>query len=151
MSSQNIKAVGDGIRERRERVGMTAKVLADAVGVSPQFISDIERGRRDVTRETASGIAAHLGWSPDWIDLMMGRIPTTLLKDNYTDDDIDGVRMALTGGIEGMKKHHEIVVRRFEVMARGSEDESVCWRRRYQELQQAVMDERRERMMEVKA
>lgn len=36
--------IGEGIRKAREKKKYTQEVLADKIGVSPQFISDIERG-----------------------------------------------------------------------------------------------------------
>jgi ribosome-binding protein aMBF1 (putative translation factor) len=42
--------VGDKIRERREKAGMTLRALARIIDVSPPFLSDVEHGRRTTTK-----------------------------------------------------------------------------------------------------
>jgi ribosome-binding protein aMBF1 (putative translation factor) len=44
--------VGDEIRERRERAGMTLRALARAIDVSAPFMSDVEHGRCTTTKLT---------------------------------------------------------------------------------------------------
>ena len=91
----NLQAIGARVRAERVRLGMSAKELAERIGVTPQHLNDIEKGRRGVTRQLAIEIAAHLDWYPDWIDMMMGRLPTHLLKDDYEPFEITAVRTAL--------------------------------------------------------
>lgn len=91
----NLQVIGLRIREVRNCAGLTAKELAERIGITPQHMSDIERGRRAVTRSLAIEIAAHIDWYPDWIDLMMGRLPTPVVKNNYTPDDVDAIRRSL--------------------------------------------------------
>jgi len=45
------------LRERRKQLGYTITQLADAVGVTPGFISHIERGIRVPRLETAQKLA----------------------------------------------------------------------------------------------
>jgi transcriptional regulator with XRE-family HTH domain len=47
-------------RLRREK-GWTQKMLADAVGLSQEYIEDIEQGRRQAKTKTLAIIAAKLG------------------------------------------------------------------------------------------
>lgn len=42
--------VGQRIRELREKKGMTLHRLAEAVGISPSFLSDVEHGRRGTSK-----------------------------------------------------------------------------------------------------
>lgn len=50
--------------------GMSQNELARAVGVPPARINDIVRGKRGITRDTASRLAVYWGTSPDlWINL----------------------------------------------------------------------------------
>lgn len=42
-------ALGQAIREAREKKGMTLRALATAVGVTAPFLSDLEHGRRRTT------------------------------------------------------------------------------------------------------
>lgn len=45
-----MQRVGDEIRIRREKAGMTLRALARAIDVSPPFMSDVEHGRRTTTK-----------------------------------------------------------------------------------------------------
>ncbi len=44
--------LGERLRQRRAELGMDAKVLADLLVISPQYLSDIEHDRRSPTDET---------------------------------------------------------------------------------------------------
>jgi addiction module HigA family antidote len=51
-------------------LGMSATQLAKALGVPPNRISEIVRGRRDITADTALRLARWLGTTPEfWLDL----------------------------------------------------------------------------------
>jgi transcriptional regulator with XRE-family HTH domain len=64
-----LNAIEDGIaarvalavRERRERLGLTLRALADRSGVSPSMISDIERRAKSPTISTLAALATALG------------------------------------------------------------------------------------------
>lgn len=53
-------ALGDVIRVRRMNMGMSQQELADIAGVHRTYISDIERGARNLTVTTVGKIAAAL-------------------------------------------------------------------------------------------
>jgi len=53
-------AFGATVSERRQYVAMTQQQLADHSGVHRTYISDIERGSRNVTVTTVNRIAAAL-------------------------------------------------------------------------------------------
>ncbi len=55
-----LTAFGEAISERRAYVAMTQQQLADHSGVHRTYISDIERGSRNVTVTTVNRIAAAL-------------------------------------------------------------------------------------------
>lgn len=75
------------IREFRRAVGMTAKELADAVGVAESTMSLYENGKREPEYRTLLRIAAQLGVSVD-----------TLLGAN-TDGTSRGVRIPVYGAV----------------------------------------------------
>lgn len=53
-----------------EPLGITQVALADHIGVSPQRINEIVRGKRGVTPETAWLLSQALGTSPEfWVHL----------------------------------------------------------------------------------
>ncbi|HEY9681594.1 MAG TPA: helix-turn-helix transcriptional regulator [Oculatellaceae cyanobacterium] len=53
-------AFGDSVSDLRESLGMTQQELADLSGVNRTYISDIERGRRNITLTTMKRLAAAL-------------------------------------------------------------------------------------------
>lgn len=57
--------IGAQVRKRRENLGWTVLKLATLAGISPSFLSRIERGRSYYSRETIMRIAGALGVSPE--------------------------------------------------------------------------------------
>lgn len=60
----------DRLRTAMDRAPMTTKQLADAVGVSLTYMSDITHGRRSLKRNPGlrRQIAVALGCPTDWIE-----------------------------------------------------------------------------------
>ena len=58
------KLVGRNVREARLALGMTQERLADVSGFSQQYISDLERGRRNPTIVSLYEFAQALSVSP---------------------------------------------------------------------------------------
>src|ERR1700732_1327333 len=57
-------SLGERVRRRRKQLGLTAKELAQTSGVSPSYISHLERGRQDrPSLEVLGAIAVALGVS----------------------------------------------------------------------------------------
>ena len=55
---------GDNLRFYRKLVGITQKDLADMLGMTKQHISDMERGKRSISKETAKELAYIFRVSP---------------------------------------------------------------------------------------
>ena len=55
------EAVGTQLREERRRRGERISDVADRAGVSPQYLSEIERGRKDPSSEVLAALAGALG------------------------------------------------------------------------------------------
>ena len=53
--------LGRRIKERRRALGHTQDTLAEALGVSVGYVSQIERGVTKVSLDTLASIAARLG------------------------------------------------------------------------------------------
>lgn len=53
--------LGEQLRERRRDQGRTLAETAQAAGVSPQYLSEIERGRKEPSSEVVAVVAAALG------------------------------------------------------------------------------------------
>lgn len=61
---------GEFLRDELEERGWSQAELADILGRPPRLVSEIIQGKRGVTPETAKGLAAALGTSPEyWLNL----------------------------------------------------------------------------------
>jgi transcriptional regulator with XRE-family HTH domain len=54
------KKLGGRIKEQREKAGMTQEELSEAVGLSQNFLSQLENGRRKPSIDTVDSIASVL-------------------------------------------------------------------------------------------
>ena len=63
--------IGARVRKQREYLGMTREGLCNYVSISPQFLSEIERGVKGVSAETLYKLCEGLGVSADYI--LMGK------------------------------------------------------------------------------
>ena len=61
MKIENISSLGPLIRARRKEAGLTLETFAAMLGYSPRLLSDVERGQRNVSFNTALTICALLG------------------------------------------------------------------------------------------
>lgn len=63
---------GDAIRQKREDLGMTQEDLAEAAKLHRTYVSDVERGARNVSliaiEQLASGLNTRLGELFDVVD-----------------------------------------------------------------------------------
>jgi transcriptional regulator with XRE-family HTH domain len=59
------------VRAQREYLGMTREGLCNYVSISPQFLSEIERGVKGVSAETLYKLCEGLGMSADYV--LMGK------------------------------------------------------------------------------
>jgi transcriptional regulator with XRE-family HTH domain len=65
------KRVGARIRAQRELLGFTRENLCNYVSISPQFLSEIERGVKGASAETLCKLCEGLGLSADAV--LLGR------------------------------------------------------------------------------
>ena len=59
--------IGENIRKLRKEAGLTQEQLAERVDVSPQYISDLERGVVGISIPTLKRVCTTLGVSSDQI------------------------------------------------------------------------------------
>ena len=71
MNSEFNKQIGARIRAQREFLGITRENLCDYVSISPQFLSEIERGVKGASAETLYKLCEGLKISADAV--LMGR------------------------------------------------------------------------------
>lgn len=89
-----LNEVGQRIMERRKRMGMTQEELAERSGLTTQFVSYAESGKRASRPENLMRIAAVLGVSTDY--LLTGDIidkDKLLLSDKLDKLDAEEVRI----------------------------------------------------------
>lgn len=76
---------GEHARQARESRGMTQKDLAAAAGYSPQFIGDVELGRRPVPDNVVRAVARALGVPRDLAYVWAGKLPPDLRRFDGTE------------------------------------------------------------------
>jgi transcriptional regulator with XRE-family HTH domain len=57
------EVVGKRLRERRQHRGSTLTETAARAGISPQYLSELERGRKDPSSEILAAVVGALGTS----------------------------------------------------------------------------------------
>ena len=67
------EAVGDVLREERHGAGRTLADVADEAGVSVQYLSEVERGRKEPSSMVLAAICRALGL--DVVDLLVAAQP----------------------------------------------------------------------------
>jgi transcriptional regulator with XRE-family HTH domain len=67
------EALGRLLRHRREAAGRTLTEMAEAAGLSPAFLSEIERGLKDVSTDRLLQLARALGVSAAELYIDLGR------------------------------------------------------------------------------
>ena len=65
--SEQLKALGERIREARKRQGITQLDLAEKVQISASYMNDIEMGKTNFGVETLIRISEELQVSTDWL------------------------------------------------------------------------------------
>jgi transcriptional regulator with XRE-family HTH domain len=103
--SNFLKLVGEQIRFIRKAKGLTQEVLAEKSGLSFSYVSDVERGERNISLESLEKIIVALEVSPNEIfkfkDVDVGkgfedkRIVIEVLKSLLMERNIDEVKFVL--------------------------------------------------------
>jgi len=88
-----MKTLGERIRELREAKDMSLRELAQAVGVSAAFMSDVELGRRYPSDAIFGKIATALGTTKDDLAQYDTRPPLGELKRRAAADPAFGVAL----------------------------------------------------------
>jgi len=59
--------IGDVLRERREKLGLSQEAVAERAGVDRTYISILERGLKSPTLDTLEKVCAALGALPEQV------------------------------------------------------------------------------------
>jgi len=90
---KNIKQqIGKRLRKQREKVNMTREEFAEKSGISPQFLAEIENGKKGMSVDTLYKISHAFNFSTDY--LLFGRrsVESSYLSEpysSYTEDIIE--------------------------------------------------------------
>ncbi len=68
----------EGIRGRREQLGLSLRAVAQASGVDPAYLSRVESGKVPPSDQLIHQLASILRWAEDELLLLAGRLPTSL-------------------------------------------------------------------------
>ena len=77
-----LRAIGNRIRKVRLERNMTQDDLAEALGMSPSFVSNLELGKQSMNVRTLNTIVQRLNVSADW--LIGNSTPTSIQVDSET-------------------------------------------------------------------
>jgi transcriptional regulator with XRE-family HTH domain len=58
------RAVGQNLRARRKKLGLSQEAMADHLGVHRTYMGGLERGERNLTLKTVERLADKLGCDP---------------------------------------------------------------------------------------
>ncbi len=73
---QEDMTLGSAISEARKKKKLSQKQLADLLKISPQYLNDIERDRRNPSSdEMISQLASNLDLKSDYLHYLNGRFP----------------------------------------------------------------------------
>lgn len=78
MNHVNNQAIGERIREEREKLRLTREEFAELLELSPLYIGQLERGERQMSLETLIKVSNYLYIPTDY--LIYGRIPENDLE-----------------------------------------------------------------------
>lgn len=71
-------AAGNLIRNTRFLKGLSAADIARALDVSAAYISDVEHGRRKLTKTRTPAVEHLLELTPGTLDILYGRLPSAV-------------------------------------------------------------------------
>lgn len=63
------KQIGQRIREKREYLGLSREKFSETIGISPQFLAEIEGGKKGMSSSTLYKVCVGLSTSADYIVL----------------------------------------------------------------------------------
>ncbi len=70
--------IGKRLRKQREKLNMIREEFAEKAGISPQFLAEIENGKKGMSSETLYKICENFNLSADYI--LLGRIASDRLS-----------------------------------------------------------------------
>lgn len=94
MKNLSLEQVGKRLRRFRSQTKLTREQFAEQVGISPQFLAEIENGKKGMSAETLFKICTRFDLSADYI--LLGKSSTAQLSnpiqaalDNFSDPYVE--------------------------------------------------------------
>lgn len=78
MQELSLEQVGKRLRRVRSQMELTREQFAEQVDISPQFLAELENGKKGMSAHTLFKICSHFDLSADYI--LLGRISSTQLS-----------------------------------------------------------------------
>ena len=101
---------GQVIAEARKKLGLSQKDLAsrikkeDGSTISPQYLNDIERDRRNPPSEQILiQLAGELKLPPDYLLVISGKVPEDIPLEHYKPEEIEAAVLAFRRTLEKRK------------------------------------------------
>ncbi len=107
MKGLSLEQVGKRLRRIRSQMELTREQFAEQVGISPQFLAEIENGKKGMSADTLFKICARFDLSADY--LLLGKTSFAQLS--------DPVQKALSGFSEPYVELTEEIIRAIEKVA----------------------------------
>lgn len=79
MKELSLELVGNRLRRVRTQLALTREQFAEQAGISPQFLAEIENGKKGMSAETLFKICNQFDLSADYI--LLGRASAAQLSD----------------------------------------------------------------------
>lgn len=83
MEQDKIEQIGKRLRRQREKLNMTREEFAEKAGISPQFLAEIENGKKGMSVNTLYKICKNFSISADY--LLFGLLSNETLSDSAKD------------------------------------------------------------------
>lgn len=107
MKELSLEQVGKRLRRIRSQVGLTREQFAEQVSISPQFLAEIENGKKGMSADTLFKICTRFDLSADYI--LLGKVSSTQLS--------NPVQKTLSGFSEPYVELTEEIIRAIEKVA----------------------------------
>ena len=79
MKTLDLVIIGKRVRRCREQLGYTREQFSEQVSISPQFLAEIENGKKGISAETLYKICTRFQLSANYI--LLGQTDTKLFSD----------------------------------------------------------------------
>jgi transcriptional regulator with XRE-family HTH domain len=103
-----VATFGQTLAQARRQAGLSQRELAarvrkeDGEPISPQYLNDLERDRRNPPAKHLLGqFAGLLDLPPDYLDFLAGQLPQDLRDGNYAADEVQAAFHAFRRSLRG--------------------------------------------------